>query len=206
MDAVKHLGALAISRFCQGVREYAQCLGKHNFFLFGELITGDDAIDRYIGPNTPMQVDDQTVYFGSDSVLDFPLYWTLPAVIKGFSSPLSLIDRYEKLRGHALSQGELGRYLVTFLDNHDQVGQDEKQRFAAGAPDAQVIAGIGYLLCALGASCIYYGTEQGFAGHGQGDQFIREPMFDLQIQNAIISIPIAPFITKLPRLLTSTSK
>lgn len=180
MDAVKHLGALATSRFCQGVREYAQSLGKHSFFLFGELITGDDAIDRYIGPNTPMRVDDQTIYFGLNSVLDFPLYWTLPAVIKGFSSPLDLIDRYEKLRGHALSRGELGRYLVTFLDNHDQVGQDEKQRFAAGAPDAQVIAGVGYLLCALGASCIYYGTEQGFAGHGHGDQFIREPMFDLQ--------------------------
>jgi alpha-amylase len=74
----------------------------------------------------------------------------------------------------------VGRYFVTFLDNHDQVGQDEKWRFAAGAPDAQVIAGVGYLQCALGASCIYYGTEQGFSGHGRGDQFIREPMFDLE--------------------------
>ena len=66
MDAVKHLGALATSRFCQGVREYAERLGKHNFFLYGELITGDDAIDRYIGPNTPMQVGDQNVLFQSE--------------------------------------------------------------------------------------------------------------------------------------------
>jgi glycosidase len=182
MDAVKHMGALAVSRFCQGVREYAERVGKHNFFLFGELIVGDDAIDRYIGPNTPTQVGDQTVYFGLTSVLDFPLYWTLPGAIKGLSSPVDLINRYENLRGHALSRGELGRYFVTFLDNHDQVGQDDKWRFAAGAPDAQVIAGIGYLQCALGASCIYYGTEQGFAGHGHGDEFIREPMFDLQDQ------------------------
>ena len=40
----------------------------------------------------------------------------------------------------ALSRGELGRYLVTFLDNHDQVGQDYKRRFAADSPDEQVIA------------------------------------------------------------------
>lgn len=182
LDAVKHMGPLAVSHFCQGIREYAQRLDKHNFFLFGELIAGDDAIDRYIGPNTPTQAGNQTVYFGLSSVLDFPLYWVLPGTIKGLSSPVGLLGRYETLRGHALSRGELGRYFVTFLDNHDQVGQDYKRRFAAEAPDAQVIAGVGYLLCAMGAACIYYGTEQGFAGEGRGDQFIREPMFDLQDQ------------------------
>ena len=182
MDAVKHMGALAVSRFCQGIREYAERVGKHNFFLFGELIAGDNAIDRYIGPDTSTQGDGQTVYFGLSSVLDFPLYWVLPGAIKGLSSPVDLINRYEAMRGHALSLGELGRYFVTFLDNHDQVGQNYKQRFATGASDAQVIAGIAYLLCAMGASCIYYGTEQGFAGQGPGDMFIREPMFDLQDQ------------------------
>ena len=127
--------------FCLAIREYAEGLGKHNFFLFGELVAGDNAIDRYIGPNTPTQIGDETIYFGLNSVLDFPLYWTLPGAIKGLSSPVNLINRYENLRNHALSRGELGRYLVTFLDNHDQVGQDPKQRFAAGAPDGQVIAG-----------------------------------------------------------------
>jgi glycosidase len=74
----------------------------------------------------------------------------------------------------------LGRYLVTFVDNHDQVGQDPKRRFGADCPDDQIIAGIGYLLCALGTPCIYYGTEQGFSGKGNDDAFIREAMFDLQ--------------------------
>ncbi|HEY5004833.1 MAG TPA: alpha-amylase family glycosyl hydrolase [Ktedonobacteraceae bacterium] len=182
MDAVKHMGALAVSRFCQGMREYAARLGKHDFFLFGELIANDNAIDHYTGPNTPAQIDDQTIYFGLSSVLDFPLYWVLPGAIKGLGSPVDLFNRYEALRGHALSRGELGRYFVTFLDNHDQVGQDYKRRFATDTPDAQVIAGVGYILCALGAGCIYYGTEQGFAGQGAGDEFIREPLFDLQDQ------------------------
>lgn len=35
------------------------------------------------------------------------------------------------------------------------------------------------LLCALGAPCIYYGTEQGFSGEGPSDEYIREAMFDL---------------------------
>ncbi|HLG77859.1 MAG TPA: alpha-amylase family glycosyl hydrolase [Ktedonobacteraceae bacterium] len=182
MDAAKHIGALAVSRFCQGVREYASSLDKHDFFLFGELIANDGVIDRYIGPNTSTTIDDKTVYFGLSSVLDFPLYWVLPSVIKGFGSPADLRQRYDALKDHALSRGELGRYFVTFLDNHDQVGQDYKRRFAADAPDAQVIAGIGYILCALGAACIYYGTEQGFAGQGPGDAYIREPLFDLQDQ------------------------
>lgn len=179
MDAVKHMGELAISRFCSRVREYAYLLGKRWFLLFGELVAGDAAANRYIGPNTPTQVGNKTVYFGLNSVLDFPLYWTLPSVIKGQSPPADLINRYEALRENALSRGELGRYLITFLDNHDQIGMDYKRRFAAGAPDEQVIAGVGYLLCALGTPCIYYGTEQGFAGEGGGDEFIREAMFDL---------------------------
>ncbi|MEQ8812843.1 MAG: alpha-amylase, partial [Imperialibacter sp.] len=40
-------------------------------------------------------------------------------------------------------------------------------------------AGVGFLLCALGTPCIYYGTEQGFDGAGEGDWNIREAMFDL---------------------------
>ncbi|HEU5146936.1 MAG TPA: alpha-amylase, partial [Chryseosolibacter sp.] len=43
-----------------------------------------------------------------------------------------------------------------------------------------IVAGIGFLLCALGTPCIYYGTEQGFQGAGQGDWAVRESMFDPQ--------------------------
>jgi alpha-amylase len=84
------------------------------------------------------------------------------------------------LYDRALNRGELGRWLVSFIDNHDQIGQDFKRRFAAGADDRQVIAAVGYLICSVGTPCIYYGTEQGLSGEGPGDEFIREPLFDLQ--------------------------
>jgi glycosidase len=179
MDAVKHMGEMAVARFCQATREYAYSLGKRDFFLFGELVAGDSAINRYAGPNTAGRVGEKTVFYGLSSVLDFPLYWVLPGVVKGFNRPTDLFNRYDALRERALSRGELGRYLVTFVDNHDQIGQERKQRFAAGADDAQVIAGIGYLLCALGTPCIYYGTEQGFAGEGRAEESVREALFDL---------------------------
>ena len=179
MDAVKHMGELAVARFCQAMREYAYSLGKRDFFLFGELVAGDAAINRYAGPNTSCQKSDRTIFYGLESVLDFPLWWVLPGVIKGFEPPGGLFARYEALRERALSRGELGRFLVTFVDNHDQIGQNWKRRFSAGAFDGQVVAAIGYLICALGTPCIYYGTEQGLGGEGDSDEAIREPMFDL---------------------------
>jgi glycosidase len=62
------------------------------------------------------------------------------------------------------------------MDNHDSFWQPGG-RFGSGAPDEQIIAAIGYLLCSLGTACIYYGTEQGFAGKGS-DNAMREAMFD----------------------------
>ena len=142
VDAVKHMGELAVARFAQAMREYAYSLGKHDFFLFGELVGGDDAINRYAGPNTEGQRGDRTVFYGLNSVLDFPLYWVLPGVIRGSDSPANLFHRYDSLRERAISRGELGRYLVTFIDNHDQIGQNWKRRFAAGLKDEQVVAAI----------------------------------------------------------------
>ena len=186
VDAIKHMGSLACSRFCSNIREYAYSLGKRGFFLFGELAVPDDNIvDRYIGPNTS-KADDQTVFFGIDSVLDFPLaegrygdsdHRPLRDVLKGIAGPETLFNRLEAQRNRALNRGELGRYLVTFIDNHDSFWQPTG-RFGAGpAPEGQIIGAVGFLLCALGTPCIYYGTEQGFEGQG-GDNDIREAMFD----------------------------
>lgn len=178
LDAVKHMGEEAISRFCSHIREYAYMLGKKNFFLFGELVGSEDTYNRYIGPTTTVTVDGQNIYYGLNSVLDFPLYHILADVIKGNASPERLLERYESLRRNALGRGDFGEFLVTFIDNHDQVGQSLKHRFGKDATEEQVIAGIGFLLCALGTPCIYYGTEQGFEGAGEHDANIREAMFN----------------------------
>jgi alpha-amylase len=183
VDAVKHMGALACSRFCSNIREYAYNLGKRDFFLFGEAAQADDDLyNSYLGQNTSIQDGNDTVFFGLDSLLDFRLAegngnGGLRDVLKGFNGPQTLFDRLEAQRQRALNRGEMGRYLVTFVDNHDSFWQPGG-RFANGAPDEQVIAAVGYLLCTLGTACVYYGTEQGFSGQG-GDNQMREAMFDL---------------------------
>ena len=176
IDAVKHMGALACSIFSSNIREYAYRLGKRGFFLFGEVASANDALlDRYIGPNTSTG-DSNTVFFGLDSVLDFRLAYSLRGVLKGFDDPDALFARLQAQQNRAVNRGEMGRYLVTFADNHDSFWQPGG-RIANGAPDDQVISIMGFVLCALGMPCIYYGTEQGFVGQG-GDNQMREAMFD----------------------------
>ena len=186
VDAVKHMYPLACSWFCSNIREYAYSLGKKTFFLFGELATTDDNIyNSYIGPNTSVGEGDDTVYFGINSLLDFRLaegiggdssQGPLRGVITGASDPSTLFKRLEAQQNQALNRGELGRYLVSFVDNHDSFWQPGG-RIGALGDDAQVIAAIGFLLCSLGTACIYYGTEQGFSGAG-GDANMREAMFN----------------------------
>ena len=180
LDAVKHMGEKTISQFCSHVREYAYKLGKRNFFLFGELLGPEEMYNSYIGPKTSIKVEDTAIYYGLNSVLDFPLYYVLADVILGKDTPEKLIERYESLRRSAMSRGEFGEFLVTFLDNHDQVGRQNKKRFGHDGTEAQIIAAIGFLLCTLGTPCIYYGTEQGFQGAGEGDWNVREAMFSLE--------------------------
>jgi len=186
VDAIKHMPELACSRFCSNIREYALSLGKRSFFLFGELATpNDDVINRYIGQNTSRSDQGQTVFFGIDSILDFRLAEGnagnpgLREVIKGLAGPATLVDRLEAQRDRALNRGEIGRYLVTFLDNHDGFWQPAG-RFGRNAPEEQIIAGVGYLLCALGTPCIYYATEQGYQGD-PGDEGLRQAMFDSRV-------------------------
>jgi len=186
VDAVKHMNAVACSRFCSSVREYAYSLGKRGFFLFGEVASPkDDIYDRYLGPNTSTSDGTGTVFFGLDSVLDFRLAEGVYAddnnaplrdVLKGFKGPQTLFNRLDAQWQRALSRGEIGRYLVRFVDNHDSFWQPSG-RFSNGASDDQVIGAVGFLLCGLGTACMYYGTEQGFSGQG-GDNEMREAMFD----------------------------
>ena len=180
LDAAKHMSEISISRFCSAVREYAYTLGKKNFFLFGELIGPDEVSTNYFGPKTSVSINDKNVYYGLNSVLDFPLHEVLSEVIKGAASPERLIERYTVLQHNALDRGENGEFLVTFVDNHDQVGQNPKHRIGSDATPEQIVAAMGFLLCAIGTPCIYYGTEQGLDGSGDGDWAVRECLFDLR--------------------------
>jgi glycosidase len=176
IDTVKHMEHSATAIFCNAIREYAQRFGKHNFFLFGEVVDDDRTIQKYIGRNSRMENTNER-FPSLDAALDFPLYFILEDVIKGFASPAFLRDRYNAFRDLYADHGEAGRYFVTFVDNHDQMARPYRRFMHDNPYPRQAVLAIGYLLTSQGVPCIYYGTEQGFDGAGHDDSYVRECMF-----------------------------
>jgi glycosidase len=177
LDAIKHVEDSNASIFCSAIREFAQKIGKKNFFLFGEIIGNDKLIDQYIGRNAKIPGSNER-FPSLDAALDFPLWGVLEWVIKGLANPYELRARYDSFRDIYADHGQAGQYFVTFLDNHDQIGRNPRGRFLYNNDfTEQVMLAMGYLLTSLGIPCIYYGTEQGFNGGGDHDKYIRECMF-----------------------------
>ncbi len=176
VDTVKHMESSATAIFCNAVREYAKRLGKHNFFIFGEIVADDATLQHYIGRNSRIEGTNER-FPSLDAALDFPLYFILEEVIKGFLPAGHLRDRYERFKTLYADHGAAGQYFITFVDNHDQMSRPYRRFMYKNPATAQAILAIGYLLTSQGVPCLYYGTEQGFDGGGRHDSFVRECMF-----------------------------
>jgi glycosidase len=176
VDTVKHMENSATAIFCNAVREYAKRIDKHNFFIFGEIVGDDHDLQRYIGRNSRIEGTNER-FPSLDAALDFPLYFILEEVIKGFTSPVHLRERYERFQTLYADHGEASRYFVTFVDNHDQMSRPYRRFMHRNPYPQQAVLAIGYLLTSQGVPCIYYGTEQGFDGGGNNDRYVRECMF-----------------------------
>jgi glycosidase len=176
IDTVKHMEDSAVAIFCNAIREYAQSIGKHRFFLFGEIVDDDATIQRYIGRNSRIEGTDER-FPALDAALDFPLYFMLEEIIKGFGNLDGLRNRYDAFHKQYADHGAAGRYFVTFIDNHDQMARPYRRFMHNNPYPAQAALAIGYLLTTQGVPCLYYGTEQGFDGGGLDDAYVRECMF-----------------------------
>ena len=181
-DAVKHVSAEASRRFCSAIHEYADSIGKENFFITGEITDSNIA---------PGYVD----LFGGnlDAVLGIIAYPNLlSGLVKGLLPPSEFFVLYDE---HALagSLRQQGRYIVSVLDDHDMSSRGHKERFAAhGAPPVvyqQAAHAVGVQLTTPGMPSIYYGTEQALDGTEDyhdytiepkrfaEDRYVREAMF-----------------------------
>lgn len=176
VDTVKHMEHSATAIFCNAIREYAQRVGKYRFFLFGEIVADDATIQRYLGRNSRIQGTRER-FPSLDAALDFPLYFMLEDVIKGFASPAFLRARYDAFHDVYADHGEAGRYFVTFVDNHDQMARPYRRFMHDNPYPRQAVLAVAYLLTSQGVPCLYYGTEQGFDGGGPDDSYVRECMF-----------------------------
>jgi glycosidase len=177
IDTAKHISPPELETFGNAIREFAQTLGKRNFFTFGEIYDNEQTINSFVGRHTPKDPG-----FGIDAALDYPLFFALTDIVKGFRSvaelPRIFEARKEAEKTLISSHGEAGQYFVTFLDNHDQ-----PQRFnQPSTPRDQVTMGLAILFCLQGIPAIYYGTEQGLQGTLDKDpsnpqQSVREALW-----------------------------
>ena len=156
------------------MRRYAKSLGKENFFMFGEAFDGKDS---FLGEYTHGEGVDSVFYFSAKYQIFDDVFGRGAATSKVASlyndrgaetpwrwkyAPFSLqLHRknwwINECRRRATFSAQT---LVHFLDNHDVPrwlydfpGKFERYRNA-----------LTFLLTTDGIPCIYYGTEQDFAG------------------------------------------
>lgn len=167
IDTLKHVEHEFWTDFCPRMRRAALEKGKYNFFMFGEAYDGDDQL---VGSYTQKDMVDAAFYFPQK-------YVVFDGVLK-YNAPTSEIEALYARKQHygqAPQPGGVGvapaKMMVNFIDNHDvpryQFGQSDDRRLRAA---------LAYLFAAEGVPCIYYGTEQGFAGGG--DPANRERLWD----------------------------
>ncbi|HQX49877.1 MAG TPA: alpha-amylase family glycosyl hydrolase [Planctomycetaceae bacterium] len=179
IDTLKHVSLEEARNFCGSIKEFANNLGKSDFFLVGEIAGGDFNSDRYL----------DVLGRNLNAALDIgEMRPTLTNVAKGLVDPRAYFSGFEGTDPGMGSHRNLGLRHVSILDDHDHVF-GEKIRFSSeAATDHQVAAAVAVQLLTLGIPCIYYGTEQAFAGPEPGernwlpgwkgsDRFLREAMF-----------------------------
>jgi glycosidase len=181
IDTLKHIAFNEARDFCNSIKEFAENIGKNDFFLVGEIAGGDYNEDVYLdilGRNLNAALD-----IGE-------MRLALHAVAKGLKDPYEYFKGYSE-EGIMGSHRSLGLAHISILDDHDHVF-GEKLRFSSEAcSDVQVVVGVAILMLTLGIPCVYYGTEQSFAGPEPenrvwlpgwkegpyNDRYLREAMF-----------------------------
>lgn len=198
--------------FADAMRAKAKAVGKQNFFIFGEAFDGKDDL---IGAYTKGGQDQQGKFGRLDSVFYFSQkYRGIDAVFAQGQPTKNLECLYNSRIGRnpndpycmtngypggpdfgesphmSSAEGGIGlppnQVLVNFLDNHDL------PRFMFEKTDPNILkVALAYLLTWDGIPCVYYGTEQGFAGGV--DPKNREDMF-----RGNDAMKLAPFATDHP--------
>jgi glycosidase len=193
IDTLKHVSLEEARNFCGGIGEFAESIGKKNFFLVAEIAGSDAAADYYLDQLAVLQRN-LSATLDIDSARGI-----LERVGKGLSPGGAYLGLFKENSDDLGSHRSIGTRHVSILDDHDHVS-GRKLRFSALIPDDsptkdyQVVAATAFQLFTLGIPCIYSGTEQAFAGPAEsqhkyllgqgwddpnnyGDRYLRETMF-----------------------------
>ena len=192
IDTVKHISIDETRKFCGSIKDFAETIGKNDFFLVGEIAGGDRFQDIF--GDVLFMIENNL-----DAALDIGSARTeINAVGKGLAPGSLYLDNFDRFSQEFEFHRNVGDCHVSIVDDHDHVSGD-KIRFSAEIPehysvkDYQIVAATALQLFTLGIPCIYYGSEQAFSGppHSQiqflleqgwitgsfNDRYLRETMF-----------------------------
>jgi glycosidase len=169
VDTARHVNPEFWQAFVPAMMARAKARGIPNFHIFGEVFDPDPA---------PLAL--HTRVDGFPAVLDFAFaFATVEMVAKRAGT-----DRLARVYAAdpLYARGEAGaRTLPTFIGNHDAgrfafFVREANPKASEGEILKRVLLGHALMMFGRGTPVIYYGDEQGFAGHG-GDQAARQDMF-----------------------------
>lgn len=178
IDTVKHVEREFWRYFSQKVRQKLAAKGKENFIMFGEAFDGRDNLVGAFTKNDPpaadqLALENECVTDGLeitgdqlDSAFYFPQYFTAIRDVFQLGQSTKRIEDLWAQRdvNWGLEPAELGIGVaprdvpINFLDNHDV------PRFLFTGTKKGLANALTFVFMTQGIPCLYYGTEQEFAG------------------------------------------
>ncbi|MER5638535.1 pullulanase-type alpha-1,6-glucosidase [Kitasatospora sp. NPDC002227] len=169
IDTVKHVDMAFWQQWAPSLKQFAAKQGNRNFFMFGEVYSGDPAITSPYVTKGKLQ-----------ATLDFPFQQAARGYVSQNGSARQLADLYAQ--DYRYASADTSAYeLPTFTGNHDmgRIGSFLRADNPSASPDEllkrdQLVSELQFLT--RGQPVVYYGDEQGFTGAG-GDKDARQDMF-----------------------------
>lgn len=161
IDTFKHVTLKQARNFCNALKEYAEDLGKDDFFLVAEVAGGNTAQDRYLdiagrNLNACLDIGEQRE--------------TICNVGKGLQSAADFFGGFDPFDPGMGSHRNWGSQHLSISNDHDHVFGPKVRLAADASNDHQGAAVVALQLFSLGIPCLYYGIEQGLAGGAEPDQ------------------------------------
>jgi glycosidase len=183
IDTFKHVTLEQARNFCNAIKEYAEILGKEDFFLVAEIAGGNATQDKYLdiaGRNLNACLD-----IGEQREI-------ICSVGKGLEPATDFFAGFNFWNDDMGSHRNYGSQHLSISNDHDHVFGLKARLAADASNDHQSVATAAIQLFTLGIPCLYYGIEQGLAGGAESDQrqylknwgstdsLLREAMFGPQ--------------------------
>ena len=161
IDTFKHVTLNQARNFCNALKEYAEELGKDDFFLVAEVAGGNSAQDRYLdiagrNLNACLDIGEQRA--------------TICNVGKGLQSASDFFAGFNPYDSGMGSHRNWGSQHLSISNDHDHVFGPKIRLAADASNDHQGAVVAALQLFSLGIPCLYYGMEQGLAGGAETDQ------------------------------------